>query len=87
MWMLCRRAGGWLSTSVVEHLDGDRPFRLRRLSLILLVFGWAVFAAACLLQTMSLQIVGGVAFAGGLLSVHLFDRRDDARSNMNRRGI
>jgi hypothetical protein len=87
MWMLCRRAGGWLSTSVVEHLDGDRPFRLRRLSLILLMAGWVIFAAACLLKSMSLQIVGGVAFTSGLLSVYLFDRRDDARSNMNRRGI
>lgn len=87
MRMLCRRAGGWLSRSVVEHTDGDRPFRLRRLSLILLSMGWALFAAACLLQITSLQIIGGAAFAGGLLSVHLYDRRDNTRSNVPRRGI
>ncbi|MDB5324696.1 MAG: hypothetical protein JWM57_265 [Phycisphaerales bacterium] len=33
----------WLKTPVIEHCDDDRPFRLRRASLLLLAGGWGVY--------------------------------------------
>jgi hypothetical protein len=39
----------WLATPVVEDFGIDRPFRLRRISLLLLAGGWATFLVSCLL--------------------------------------
>lgn len=38
----------WLAEPVIVDSGIDRPFRLRRLSLLLLAGGWGVFLAACL---------------------------------------
>ena len=50
------RISRWLSTPVVEHEGPDRPFRLRRVSALLLVFGWALFFTSCLLGWWALQL-------------------------------
>jgi hypothetical protein len=38
----------WLKQPVFEHREFDRPFRLRRASLLLLGGGWVVFLISCL---------------------------------------
>ncbi len=86
MLSFCRRLGNWLGEPLIEHTEDERPFRLRRASALLLAIGWAGFAIACMLASMSLQVVTGVVFMAGLMSVHWFDRRDDTR-RAPRRGI
>jgi len=39
----------WLTRPVIEDSGFDRPFRLRRASLLLLVGGWAVFLGSILI--------------------------------------
>lgn len=39
----------WLAKPVITDSGVDRPFKLRRVSLLLLAGGWAVFLAACLI--------------------------------------
>lgn len=38
----------WLTQPVVEHHEDERPFRLRRASVLLLGGGWVVFLISCL---------------------------------------
>ena len=38
----------WFTTPVVEHFDIDRPFRLRRVSLQLIIAGWVTFLVSIL---------------------------------------
>ncbi|MGN6505709.1 MAG: hypothetical protein ACTHM6_09110 [Tepidisphaeraceae bacterium] len=40
----------WLGHCVIEHAGEDRPFRLRRVSLLLLSAGWCAFLGSCLLS-------------------------------------
>lgn len=39
----------WLTSPVVEDFGIDRPFRLRRVSLMLIAAGWLTFLVSCLL--------------------------------------
>jgi hypothetical protein len=83
-----RRVGKWFSVPVIEHLHDDRPFRLRRVSAIMLAAGWATFAIACVTQSIAFQWTGGIAFVLGLASVWAFDFRDDRRKKpVRRRGM
>jgi hypothetical protein len=47
--LLVSRISRWLSTPIVVEDESDRPFRLRRVSALLLVLGWSAFFASCLL--------------------------------------
>ena len=78
MMSLYRRMGNWLGEPLIEHVEDDRPFRLRRASALMLAIGWAGFAIACVAGSVTLQAVTGVMFVAGLMSVHWFDRRDGA---------
>jgi hypothetical protein len=86
MMSIFSRFGSWLSEPLIEHLEGDRPFRLRRASALMLAIGWAGFAIACVLAMVMLQVLTGALFMAGLMSVYWFDRRDDA-GRSPRRGI
>lgn len=46
---VCRLAMDWLCHPVIEHHESDRPFRLRRMSAIMLALGWALFLTSCLI--------------------------------------
>ncbi len=87
MFSYCRRVGKWFTVPVIEHLADDRPFRLRRLSALMLVVGWALFAAACLIGSTAMQVAGGALFSAGLASVYLYDRQDQRRQLSTRRGL
>ena len=54
--MLALRIGRWFSTPIIDHDGPDRPFRLRRVSALLLVMGWSLFFASCLLGWWALQM-------------------------------
>lgn len=41
----------WLAKPVIVDSGVDRPFKLRRISFLLLAGGWVVFFAACLIAT------------------------------------
>ena len=41
----------WLARPVLEVAEVDRPFRLRRVSVLLLAGGWVVFLVSCLIGT------------------------------------
>ncbi len=82
----CRRVGNWFSKPLIQHLDSDRPFRLRRISAAMLLIGWVVFALACVMRSIPEQCIGATLFIAGLLSVHWFDRRDDKKPSI-RRGL
>lgn len=86
MLSYCRRVGKWFTVPVIEHFADDRPFRLRRLSALMLMLGWALFAVACVLNVMTLQIVAATLFTSGLFSVGIYDRRDHRRKPA-RRGL
>lgn len=55
MSQVCRRAMDWLCGSVIEHHDADRPFRLRRMSALLLSLGWVLFLVSCLIGYYAVQ--------------------------------
>jgi hypothetical protein len=66
------RIRSWLHTPVIEDHSDEKPFRVRRGSVLLIMLGWTAFATACVVGTLALRygmpVYSSFDFARGVVT-------------------